>query len=130
MTTLYKSALNRLEDFYSMEDNWNNEGSPAPSPESVSRAKALLELYEEYAVQHNMDNVKFYMYPLVDGGVQLAIDHYEKSVEIHIENENKNNVIVWRINQGEPEIESKEIEFKKYRDASFASDVHWLRDLP
>lgn len=126
MSIQFQKEFDRLTELFQLQDNWNNEGSPAPNTESIATAKAILELYQEYCKVKDVLGLKVYTFPLVDGGIQLVFCKLENEIEIEIYNQYPYELHVWHCHDESETCDEKILPLNKYRDESFASDIRWL----
>lgn len=75
-TALNQRALDLLSEFKKLEDNWDEEGAPAPSPLAIRRAEILVN-----QLQHGGQKV-FHVAPGPRGEIMVDLRENGKSVEI------------------------------------------------
>ncbi|MCD6218565.1 hypothetical protein J7L05_12025 [bacterium] len=82
----FQTAINKLIDLNDLKDNWDSEGAPSIDIDCILAAIVLL-------AQITQDNTpEPYIFPTLQGGVQ--IEWSTKKAEIEIEIINKNTILV------------------------------------
>jgi hypothetical protein len=123
LTRKTEHALSRLEEFETLEQNWDSYDAPPIHWGSIEEAREVLKIIAIDNILKNVNDFEFYPIPTPSGGVTLYFELKSKELRVKL-NPNPDERVIIRVDKINPE--RYNYEQSDYHQSVMMNNFRWL----